>query len=207
MIEEEQPPIEGEPEAELEPEFEDVEPLAKSPWKAFVLTGLLAGLIGAVGGAAAVYFALERQMSHRYLTAQPIKADLQQELRSETNKLNRRFEAVELQLANLPELSAMAEPADLSVLEKRLTALETAPVPEIDPEALSALQAAQKDGFKWPDTKRLEDKVAALEVRAETFSDTAATVATAPDGLIERLNNLETELETLRNVEPRPAVD
>ena len=48
MIEDESEPLNPAPAPEVpESEVEESEPRAKSPWKAFVLTGLLAALIGA----------------------------------------------------------------------------------------------------------------------------------------------------------------
>ena len=67
-----------------------------------------------------------------------------------------------------------------------MQALESAPRPEIDPEALSALQSAQKDGFEWPDVSNLETRIESLE------SEPDAEVQTElPAELLERLTALE----------------
>lgn len=224
MIEEEQPPIEGEPEPESEMESEPVEPRTKSPWKAFILTGLLAGLIGAAGGGFGAYAALKKfspaPVQQAEVDLSPIEARLTQLSERVTQT-----EALALETANNPTVEF--EPVDMSGMEARLTALETAPTPEIDPEALTALQAAQKDGFEWPDTTLLEDRIAVIEARAETTTDTtalegrigdlearseeisnAALAATAvsPE-MMDRLKALEIELETLRNAEPVTAAN
>jgi len=254
MIEEE-----PKPEAEFPPEeiaTDPVEPKAKSPWKAFILTGLLAGLIGAAGGGYGVYEGIKRyapaSVPQAEVDLSPIEARL--------NKLTDRVteaEAEALDAANRPavDYKPVDMPEELSDIEARLTALETtsaaemptsqmeerlaaleaAPKPEIDPEALSALQAAQKDGFEWPDTTALEARLGGLEAQAETFlapaadkdaledriknlevrteerSDAAATtadqtvaapIAALPNDLMDRIDTLESEIETLRNAEP-----
>lgn len=187
MIKEDPQPAEGAP--ELEPELEPVEPRAKSPWKAFILTGFLAGLIGAAGGGYGAYAALKKFSPAPQPQAKVDLSPIETKLTRLTERVTE-SEAAALEAASNPALEF--EPVDMSVIKKRLTALEKIPAPDIDPDALTALQAAQKDGFEWPDTSLIEGRIAVLEAQAETSPD-SATVSTA---LEERISELETQVET-----------
>ncbi|MEP4052891.1 MAG: hypothetical protein ABJN22_11650 [Litorimonas sp.] len=189
--------IEDEPQPAAEPvepgvEVEEQERRAKSPWKAFILTGLLAGFIGAVGGGYSAYAALKH-----FSPAPTVQSEVDfSPLEAEIKGLNDRVSATETDVQNISnDLVIVSDPIDLSEFEDRLAALEKAPSPEIDPDALTALQAAREDGFEWPDVSELEDRVAALE--AEASSDLEL-----PEGLMNRLKALEADVETVKNVEP-----
>ena len=142
---------ESEPSAEKtegEDKLEALSSPAKSPWKAFVLTGLLAGLIGAIGGGAGIYAALKT------VSPAPAIADAVDLTPLERNftRLSARIKTAEDKLQDVANRPAQEiKPTDLSDVESRLQALENAPRPEIDPDALTALHSAQKDGFEWPD--------------------------------------------------------
>lgn len=184
MIEDEIEPatLVEEPEEETQAEA----PRVKSPWKAFILTGLLAGLLGAAGGAYGVYEGLKRLSPDSNMTAE---IDL--------TPLENRLEALSDRVAAVEALSGDAEgPAmevvDLSAVEARISALETAPKPDIDPAALSALENAQADGFEWPDLSALEARLTALET--ELAQPIAAEIDLPPE-LLERLSNIETQME------------
>ena len=196
---------EPKPEAELlEPEVEPdpVEPRAKSPWKAFILTGLLAGLIGAGGGGYGAYAALKKFSPAPAAQAAVDLSPIETRLKRLTDRVTA-AEATAKDTANRP--SVESEPVDLSGIEDRLKALETAPSPEIDPVALTALQTAQKDGFEWPDTSALEDRIAALETDVETVRD-AGSASGLDD---ETLTELETRVMALedRPISATSAVD
>lgn len=197
LIEDENDPVSPEPEMELEAEPSVERP--KSPWKAFVLTGLLASLVGAAGGGYGVYEGMKR------ITPEPVKApsvDLGP-MEKQIQQLTNRVKAAESQAqkaVNRPVETT--SPVDLSGLESRLDALEAAPRPEIDPEALTALQSAQADGFEWPDTAKLESRLAELESQPEKPVDAAV-----PTELIDRLETLEADLTELQNTETEPAID
>jgi len=62
----------------------------------------------------------------------------------------------------------------------------------IDPEALTALQSAQADGFEWPDTSGLEDRLAALEITAKT----SAAPTELSSEIMERIEALEAGVQT-----------
>ncbi len=192
MIEENPEPAEDPAEPIEEPDIE--EPRPKSPWKAFILTGLIASLIGAAGGGYGVYAGLKHFSPQA--KAQP-QVDLSP-LEATLDRLANRVTAAERQVETLKSRPVTeAEPVDLSDIKKRIAALENAPSPEIDPSALSALQAAQEDGFEWPDVSTLEERIAALE------TESAAPVETAvPDELLDRLASLEAEIETVKTVQP-----
>jgi len=136
MIEDEPKPVAEPPEPELEPEAEAEATRQKSPWKAFILTGVLAGLFGALAGGYGAYEGLKRfspkPVPQAEIDLSPIQARL--------DSLADRVAAAETAIMeiDMPDM----EPVYLSPLEARLEALETAPRPDIDPDALAALHAA-----------------------------------------------------------------
>lgn len=168
MVEDELKPVE--PAAELAPEGEPElaeAPRAKSPWKAFILTGFLAGLIGAIGGAYGAYAGLKKYAPAPVAQVETDLSPIEAKLQRLTDRVSAAETEVEA-LASRPVVEAdpvMAAPVDLTGLEDRLTALETAPSPEVDPEALKALQAAQADGFEWPETDQIEAVLSQLDER------------------------------------------
>ena len=176
MIKNEDDPAKPDPEkasdAALETELE--KPPANlstnSPWKAFILTGLIASLLGAVGGGFGIYAGLKTQKPS---AAHAPKVDLSP-IEVKLKQLAARLDAAEANVkkaANRPV--AKTKVVDLSGLEKRLDKLESAPAPNIDPTALTALQSAQKDGFEWPDTSVLEGRLAELETKLDEASEPA----------------------------------
>ena len=196
MIEEEQPAAAETPEHDTDVEI--AKPRKTSPWKAFILTGFLAGLIGAVGGGYGAYAALKKYAPQPVAQAEVDLSPLQSKL----DRLTDRFTAVEAEFETIKNRPANENSSiDLSGVEDRLNALESAPTPEIDPEALSALQAAQKDGFEWPDMAALEDRLAALEADAEAIS-----APELPGDLMDRLSALEAEMEAAEPLRV-PSVD
>jgi len=173
------PNSDGAPE-EAAPETQSRE---KSPWKAFILTGLIASLFGAAGGGYGVYSALKGNASNPNKAAQ---VDLTP-LETKITNLSARLEAAEASAEKAAKRSApKSKPVDLSGFEKRLDALEGAPSPEIDPAALTALQSAQADGFEWPDTSDLENRLSELETK---LGD--APEASVPADILDRLEALE----------------
>lgn len=186
--------IEDEPGAEKPiPEAEDVEvlhePREKSPWKAFVLTGVIASLFGAAGGGYGVFEGMKRLGPNP--AAQP-SVDIAP-LEGKVDSLTDRLSAAEASVKKAASRPApKAQPIDLSGLESRLDELEAAPRPEIDPEALTALQSAHADGFEWPDTSGLEDRLAALEATAKT----SAAPTELSSEIMERIEALEAGVQT-----------
>lgn len=169
-------------------------------WKAVILTGIIAGFIGTGGGAAALYYGLKTQSPN----TDSLKVELQKEMRAEMTALTSRLSTVEATAeaaATRPLPDTNIDPVDLGPLEERLAALENAPSPEIDPEALSALQAAQADGFEWPNVDDLTDRIAALEDRLLAMADPAVS----PDMLLEMADRIDA-LESAPLIEPTPAV-
>ena len=186
---------------EVEDELEVLDPPTKSPWKAFILTGLLASLIGAIGGGAGIYAAL-KAVSPKPVATQPV--DLSP-LEANYKRLSDRVKTAEFKLKEVanrpaPALAQEFEPTDLSDVERRLQALENAPRPEIDPAALAALQSAQKDGFEWPDASNLETRIESLESQAD-----AAVQAEVPAEFLDRLTALENNIESLQNASRKTA--
>ncbi len=193
MIEDEVETLTEETDEEVAPEPET--PREKSPWKAFIFTGLLAGLIGAAVGGYGVYEAYNRFAP---TPAQPAEVDFSS-IEAQLEAFSARISDTEEALSDvkIPE----QDPVDLSGLETRLAKLEAAPRPEIDPAALSALQKAQADGFEWPDQSAVEARIAALETSLGAMPETAM-----PTDLMERLSTLEVEIEALQQTEKTNAL-
>lgn len=194
MIEDEIEPTEPSP--EFAAEGAPAEKRTKSPWKAFILTGLIASLFGAAGGGYGVYEGVKRLGPK---TAQQPAVDMSP-LESKLDALSTRVTAAEAsanKAANRPV--PKMETVDLSALEARLKTLESAPVPEIDPAALTALQSAQADGFEWPDTSDLEERLAGLELKVETASEISGS-AELPEDLLERLKAIEVDMESMADL-------
>lgn len=194
MIEDDVEPVAEPADEEHTPEPEA--PRAKSPWKAFILTGFLAGLIGAAAGGYGVYEGLKR------FAPTPAK-----QAEVDFSSIEAKLEAFGARIADTEDaLSEVIipeqEPIDLSGLEARLAELEAAPRPEIDPEALSALQDAQADGFEWPDQSAVEARIAALETSVEALPET-----NVPTDLLKRLSALEAELEAVQQADSQNALD
>jgi len=177
-------------------DIEPVEPRETRPWKTLIVTGLLSGLIGVGGGAAAVYFGLKGQTPVTVMNDRSAQDSLAQDLK-----------LLETRLKDVETTSRQSTPTDLTSIEARLSALEAATPTEFSPETVSALKAAQADDFDWPDMSDLEARLAALEAgstedvpdlsRLETrLSAVEANVkktrpATIPKALIARIEALE----------------
>ncbi len=208
MVEDETKTAEGVSEGEglLEAELEPLETRAKSPWKAFILTGILAGLMGAGAGGYGAYAALKKFAPTPVVQTDVDLSPIQTQLKQLTDRVSAAETEVQ-SVSNRPVVEA--KPVDMSGLEERLKALESAPAPDIDPEALSALQAAQKDGFEWPDTTALETRIAALEAKADDAATETSSGVELPADLMERLTALEADVERVRNAEPAlvPEID
>ncbi len=210
--------IGGEPEAEIEPPYEpaDVEVVApeavkRGPgWKAVILTGLLAGLVGAGAGAAALHSVAPKLFA--------ADSTLERQIEAKISMLETRLAAAETQAAPTTVFDATALEDRLGALEARttddlsdrLTALEAMPRPEIDPDALSALQAAQVDGFDWPDTTQIEAVLISMDERlteletAEPAGDGDASLD-RDDPILEELRERLTTLETREPAATMPA--
>lgn len=192
MIEDEPERPEADIAAEVEAEPVE-EPREKSPWKAFILTGLIASVIGAAGGGYGVYAGLKHFAPEPAAQAQVDLSPLEAKLVSLSDRLNAAENSLEA-VKSRPDATPAAEPIDLSAIEARLEALESAPSPEIDADALAALQSAQEDGFEWPDVSALEARLAELET-----TSLSAAEAELPKDLTERLSALETNFENLQS--------
>jgi len=143
-----------------------------------LIASLLAAFLGAAGGGAVAW-----HLSEPAADIAPIQAQLDS-LKAERAALKNRIATVEQR----PVPKSVRAP-DLSGIEARLGALETAPapsipevsIPEIDAETLAALKAAQAAGFDYPDISALEaeivslrEAIATLEARPTTLDLTTA---------------------------------
>ncbi len=181
-----------------------------SPWKAFILTGLLAGLIGAGGGAYGVYAGLKAQ-------APDVVPDVALDVTALTAPLTAKIEGLEKRLTAAESAAKAAggrpilktKPVDLSTIKSRLNALETASPLEIDPSAITALQAAQADGFEWPDVSTLETRVAEMETVVSSLPEdmTSDRLPMLLSEMADRLEALEADVLAVKNADPVAAVD
>lgn len=175
------------------PEDVMIEPKLKRgvSYPIFLLGLLLTAALGAAGGGAIAY----------YLKSDPVNLS---PLQSDLSRLN----AAVSELENRPQVKA-APPVnipkvDLSGLEARLEALETAPattLPEIDPVLLTRLEALQAKGsdalnLTALDLTAMEQRIDALET-AGVSEDVRAELQEIYERVAEweiRLDNLQTDI-------------
>jgi len=168
---------------------------------------LLAAIIGAVGGAVGGAYGTQ------YLTPPPdvgvLRAEFQKEIaqaktevrtqtKSDTqnalNAIRRDLSGLKTQISR-SNAGEDLQPA-LTAIEKRVQSLEDAPDPnmtDIDPKTINALKAAQKDGFKWPETEAMETDV--TELQSETaqlksqIEEVSAQIASFETKIVEIASN------------------
>ncbi|WP_409432402.1 hypothetical protein ACJ3XI_09320 [Litorimonas sp. RW-G-Af-16] len=128
----------------------------------FALGLLLASALGAAGGGV-----IANMLQPDAVNVTPLRNDVSQ--------LKASISGIEKQQADLTQAITM-RPAmpDISGLEARLSALETAPlptfdIPELDEDALAQLKAAQDAGFEWPDADLIAKTLAAMANRIEAL--------------------------------------
>jgi len=198
-------------------------PRQRAPWKVLLLTGLLAGIIGAGGGAYGVYAGLKAQTPNVSAATAPLKSQIEaletrlaatETLASKAakNPVSKAspvdLSAIEARLTSLEDRAkedkAESAVVDLTDIESRLTSLEDAPSPEIDPQALTDLKSAQEDGFEWPDTTKLEARLDALETKTEEQADAAQLTPALdiPSDLENRLAELEAQALVAASANP-----
>lgn len=135
---------------------------------------LLAALAGAAGGGALAYQFRPAPVDMSALQTE-INALQQAQSKDAANlaQIKRNLSApvpAEIDLSPLENrLAALEKAEDFTALNERLAQLENAAPPQIDAEALAQLQAAQKDGFEWPETDAIEAEIAALEARIDAL--------------------------------------
>ena len=162
---------------------------------------LLAALLGAVGGA------IGGAYGTHYLfpptNADELRAAVQQDVGQLETKTQAKIDDIRQELSGLEtRLSQASSETDIQSfitgIEERLQTLENAPAPSlpgIDPETLSALKAAQIDGFNWPETNEIDSQIANLNSKTEALE---AQIV----GLNAQIESLEGELEA-REAQPK----
>ena len=159
---------------------------------------LLAALLGAVGGAYGTHYLFPPA------NMDDLRADVQQDVSRIEAETQTAVEDLRQMVAGLEGQVSDASPGiniegALTAIDERLQTLENAPspsLPEIDPDTLSALKDAQRDGFSWPETDVIENSVSDLSAKTDGLE---AQI----EGLNAQINSLETELKAQ---EPRPQV-
>jgi len=171
---------------------------------------LIAAVAGAVGGAYGTHYLF------RPANVDELRAGLQTDFTRLEAETQNAIADIRQTVAEFENRIAEVKPdakfgGALDAVDDRLQALENAPAPnfpEIDPETLSAIQAAQEDGFSWPSTEAIENSI--LELASVTDSLEARL-----DGLNAQVTSLETELRTQadrpqlvqKSAEPAAAVE
>tara|TARA_R110002020_G_scaffold155992_6_gene337479 strand:- start:2400 stop:3314 length:915 start_codon:yes stop_codon:yes gene_type:complete len=162
---------------------------------------LLAALLGAVGGA------IGGAYGTHYLfpptNADELRAAVQQDVGQLETKTQAKIDDIRQELSGLEtRLSQASSETDIQSfitgIEERLQTLENAPAPSlpgIDPETLSALKAAQSDGFNWPETNEIDSQIANLNSKTVALEDQIV-------GLNAQIESLEGDLEA-REAQPK----
>jgi Skp family chaperone for outer membrane proteins len=155
---------------------------------------LLAALLGAVGGA------IGGAYGTHYLfpptSADDLRAAVQQDVGQLKTKTQAEINDIRQELSDLEtRLSQTSSETEIQSfitgIEERLQRLENAPapsLPDIDPDSLNALKAAQNDGFNWPETNKIDSQIANLNSKTEALE--AQIVS-----LNAQIESLEGELE------------
>ncbi|CAM3819852.1 hypothetical protein [Litorimonas haliclonae] len=150
---------------------------------------LVAALLGAVGGAYGTHYLFPpANMEDLRASVQQDVSRIQAETQAAVEDLRQMVASLEGQVSDASSDTNIEE--TLNAINERLQTLENAPepnLPEIAPETLSALKAAQRDGFNWPETDAVENDVLDLTSKTESLE---AQI----DRLKAQINSLQTEL-------------
>lgn len=173
---------------------EEMEPKTKGVGLvSVVIFSAFAALTGAVGGAfGAQYFIKAPDISAINSQISLQAADVEDKFQKSVNALKVDMNALKTDLMDVQ--GGQASEQILASLQNRLEVLENAPetgIPEIEPEALTALQNAQADGFEWPDMTGLESTIVRLEQensdlsdRVQALSDALESITDAPTDIM-----------------------
>lgn len=211
----------SDPEEMSEFTYEEDVPQKKKGLGVFSVLGisLFVGILAALGGAygaqyltppadfSALKTDFQKDMSEFRQDISQAKSEMKTSLGEFSQELDKM--QAEIKRANSEDL----KPA-LAEMQERLVTLENAPEPsvsDVDPETIRALKAAQKDGFKWPETKtivagitelktetaRLAAQMESIKTDIETVETKLEDVSTAPEQTLE---------QTVSETEPAQAV-
>lgn len=154
---------------------------------------LLAALLGAVGGAYGTHYLFPPA------NIENVRAELRQdvaqmnaEAQTATNDIRQELSKLETRISQVNSESDFQSVT--TNIEERLQTLENRPapsLPDIDPDTLNALKAAQNDGFNWPETDKIEEQIAALISKTETLETQISSLEAEIDSLETDLNARE----------------
>jgi hypothetical protein len=151
-----------------------------------VLLSSVVAIIGAVGGAyGAQYLAKTPDLSAIDNQISLKVADIEDKTQKSVAALRTELDVLKTDIMDVQ--GGQASEQVLASLQNRLEALENAPLPEIpdiDADAVSALQRAQADGFNWPDLTEIDANISRLEKEHADLTD--------------RLQNISEEFETFK---------
>lgn len=151
-----------------------------------VLLSGFAAMIGAVGGAYGAQYLVETPDLSAIDSQVSLKvADIEDKTQKSVAALRTELDVLKTNIMDVQ--GGQASEQVLASLQNRLDALENAPLsnmPDIDADAVSALQKAQADGFNWPNLTEIEANISRLEQEHADLSD--------------RLQNISEEFETFK---------
>lgn len=151
----------------VEEEVVEVKPKSGVGFIPVLGVGMVAAILGAVGGTfGAQYFTPKPDLSAVQAQIERAVADVKDANTKEIASLKNTVQTLRQQTSETTNQSELTE--KIAAINRRLESLENAPEPtlsDISPETLNALQAAQADGFVWPDTDELETELS--DVKAE----------------------------------------
>lgn len=137
------------------PESEDVKPQRQIGIKALGLGVIIASLLGAGGGAI-----LSKTLQNPAMDISPLTTNIEA-LETENKTLKAQVSRLHRDIKALPKSAAV----DLSDIEMRIKALETAKPQEIDTDLIARLEALQEEGSEGLDLSDITARIEALESR------------------------------------------
>ena len=162
---------------------------------------LLAAALGAIGGAYGTHYLFPPA------SVEDLRADVQKDVAQIDAKTQTDMDGIRQEMTKLKKISSRANSdADfkraLNAIDQRLEAVESLPspnLPEISPETIAALKAAQADGFDWPETDSINTQISELTSKTEALESQIK-------GLNGQIGSLEAVLKTqAARPEMRPA--
>ena len=155
------------------PESEDVKPQRQIGIKTLGLGVIIASLLGACGGAI-----LSKMLQNPAMDISPVTANIE--------ALEAENKTLKVQVTRLQrDIKALHQPAkiDLSDIEGRLKALETANPQEIDKDLVARLEALKEDGSEALDLSDITARIEALETRPAPVTSANVTLAKSIDAV------------------------
>jgi hypothetical protein len=155
-----------------------------------LLAALLGAAGGAIGGAYGTHYLFPpTNVDDMRAAVQQDVGQLETKTQAEINDIRQDLSGLETRLSQTSSETEIQ--SFIAGFEERLQTLENAPapsLPDIDPDTLNALKAAQNDGFNWPEMNEIDSQIAKLNSKTEALE---AQIV----GLNAQIESLEGELE------------